>query len=1075
MTEFIKKKIYLLAQLVLILIFGFFISSPKVLAAPPTDFQTNQIIGSGLNEPTGFDIAPDGRIFILERLGDVKIFKNGTLLPTPFVTLPSSNFGDKGLIGITFDPDFENNKWVYFYYTASDNLNYLVRFNATGDIATNGPIVIYKTNTVSPQLHVGGTIRFGIDGKLYVSIGDNGTPNNAQSLGNPFGKILRINKDGTIPQDNPFVGQAGKMPEIWAYGLRNPFRFQIDPITGRIYEGDVGQDTWEEVNLIQKGLNYGWPTCEGNCNVAGMTNPIHTYNHNGQSSSISGGPVYQGDMFPASYKGSYFFGDYANGFIKRLTLDQNGNKTGEFTFDPAAGAVVDFKVAQDGAMYYLSIFPAALYRITYTPSNQFPIAKSFADVTEGIEPLSVNFTSTGSNDPEGKPLTYDWDFGDGSHSALPNPTKTYNNKGVYTVVLTVSDGVNSSKAKPIVIQAGARPSVTIISPTDGDTYKAGDTISYNAIGTDGTGTTLPDSAFTTDIVFHHDTHIHPFLGPLQSRTGNFTTSFSGEPSPDTWYEIKVTGKDSNGLFTSKSVFVYPIKSNITYDTNPTGMQLLLDGSPTTTPLATDQVVGYKRLLSAPIQNEVGGNVYYFKSWSDGGKPTHEITIPQASANYTATYEASPPFSAQYFNNMTLSGNPILTRNDKKIDFNWALTSPGAGVNAENFSARWTKSQYFVSGKYKFTVTADDGVRLYVDNKLVIDKWIDQSSTTYEVTLDLNEGSHDIKMEYYENEYDAVAKLYWNWTGDVTTPPPPTTSTPTPTPMATPTPTPTPVVPTPQPSGSYAAQYWNTPTAASAPQIPATAPNLTRNDPQINFDFAKGSPGVPINADHFVARWTKTDTFEQGNYRFVATSDDGIRVYVDGQSIINAWNDHSVTTYTKDLFMTPGNHTIIVEYYENAYDAVAKFGYSKFTPPTQVNGLKGEYFNNKDLTGFVLYRTDPTVNFTWNNSSPATSIGADTFSVRWTGQVQPQYSQTYTFYTSTDDGVRLWVNGQLVIDKWINQSNKEWKGTINLVAGQKYDIRMEYYENAGSSVAKLSWSSPSRTKQIIPQANLFSDP
>ena len=277
-----------------------------VLAAPPADFQTLQIIGSGLTEPTGFDFAPDGRIFILERLGTVRIYKNGQLLSTPFVSLSSTNFGDKGLIGITFDPDFATNKWVYFYYTGSDNLNRVVRFDASGDVAANGPVTIYQTNTVSPQYHIGGTIRFGNDGKLYVSIGDNGTPSNAQSLSNPFGKILRLNKDGTIPSDNPFVGQSGKLPEIWAYGLRNPFRFQFDSVTSRLYEGEVGQDTWEEVNLIQKGLNYGWPTCEGTCAVAGMTNPIHTYNHNGASASISGGPVYHGTMFPAEYGGNYF-------------------------------------------------------------------------------------------------------------------------------------------------------------------------------------------------------------------------------------------------------------------------------------------------------------------------------------------------------------------------------------------------------------------------------------------------------------------------------------------------------------------------------------------------------------------------------------------------------------------------------------------------------------------------------------------------------------------------------------------------------------------------------------------------
>lgn len=1046
------------ARIALSILFAFFLATSATLAAPPTDFQTNQIIGSGLNEPTGFDFAPDSRIFILEHLGTVKIFKNGQLLPTPFVSLPATNFGDKGLLGIAFDPDFANNKWVYFYYSKTDNFNYVVRFDATGDVAANGPVVIYKTNAQSPQYHVGGTLRFGSDGKLYISIGDNGTPSNSQSLNNQFGKIMRINKDGTIPPDNPFVNQSPKLPEIWAYGLRNPFRFQFDPVSGRLYEGEVGQDTWEEVNLIEKGKNYGWPTCEGTCSTSGMTNPIHTYNHNGGSSSITGGPVYQGNMFPTAYVGSYFFGDYAEGFIKRLTLDANGNKTGVFDFDTSAGSVVDFKVAPDGSLYYMNIYPAKLSRVTYTPSNQFPLAIATSDKTEGAEPLSVNFSSTGSLDPEGKPITYDWNFGDGSHSTQANPNKLYNNKGAYIVLLTVSDGVNSSQAKPIIVQAGARPDITITSPSDGSNYKAGDTIAYSASGTDGTGTTLPDSGFSTEIIFHHETHIHPFKGPIPaSRTGTFTTTFAGEPAPNTWYEIKITGKDTNGLFTSKSVFIYPIKVNITYDTSPTGLQLLLDSSPANTPNSTQQVVGYQRLLTAPPVQETGGKVYSFKSWSDTGLISHQITIPNTNTNFVATYEQAPPFNAEYFNNMNLTGTPVLTRLDPKIDFNWGLTSPGPGVPAEKFSARWQKQQYFAAGKYKFTASGDDGIRLYVDNTLVINKWIDQSETSYDVTLDLTDGNHTLKMEFYDNTEDAVARLTWNYAGDAVIPPPP---------------------PSPPPVGdNYSAQFWNTPGTTVPPAIPATVPNLTRNDSTINFDFGTGSPGTGIDPDHFVARWTKTAAFDTSNYRFTATADDGIRVMVDGQPVINAWVDQSVTTYTKDLTMTSGNHTIVVEYYENAYDAEARFSFAKAEAPPSLtgNGLKGEYFNNKDFTAFVLSRLDPTVNFSWNNGSPNPSIGADTFSVRWTGQVQPQYSQQYTFYTSTDDGVRLWVNGVQLINKWVDQGTKEWSSTINLVAGQKYDIKMEYYENGGGAVAQLRWSSPSRTKQIIPAANLFPAP
>jgi hypothetical protein len=136
------------------------------------------------------------------------------------------------------------------------------------------------------------------------------------------------------------------------------------------------------------------------------------------------------------------------------------------------------------------------------------------------------------------------------------------------------------------------------------------------------------------------------------------------------------------------------------------------------------------------------------------------------------------------------------------------------------------------------------------------------------------------------------------------------------------------------------------------------------------------------------------------------------------------------------------------------------------------GLNGQYYDNIDFTNLAVTRTDATVDFNWGSGSPHTSMGVDTFSVRWTGKVQPQYSGTYTFFTSTDDGVRLWVNNVLLIDKWVNQGTTEWSGTINLTAGQKYDIRMDYYENGGGAVARLLWSHTSQPKQIIPQNRLF---
>jgi glucose/arabinose dehydrogenase len=1063
---------------------GFFALNSTVKAAPPTNFQTTQIIGSDLDVTTGFEFAPDGRIFILERTGKVKIYKNGTLLPTPFAQLNSVATGDRGLTGIAFDPNFSSNHFVYFYYSDANGFNRLTRMDASSDIGTSETLM-FQAPQASLELHIGGTICFGPDGKLYVSIGDNGLASNAQDLSNPFGKILRLNPDGTVPTDNPFVGQSGKMPAIWAYGFRNPFRFQFDSTTGRLYLGDVGNDTWEEVNLVTKGGNYGWPTCEGACSDPNFINPIYTYAHNGASSSITGGLVYHGNMFPSEFWGKYFFADYAKGFIKTLTLDSNGNFTAVSDFDLNASSVVDLKTAPDGSIYYITYIPARLYRITYSTFNQTPTAKASADKTTGQPPLTVNFSSSGSFDPEGTQLTYNWNFGDGTTSTSSNPTKIYNNKGRFTIQLTVSDGVNFAQAAPIVVQVGTPPTVLINTPIAGTTYKAGSTISYSASGTDSNNSVLPDNAFITNVVFHHDTHIHPFLGPIQSKSGQFTIPTSGEPSPNTYYEIMITGTDSDGLQTTTSLSIFPQKVNLTFSTNPLDLPILLDGALTNTIITLEHVIGFQRVLSAPVLQELSGNTYFFSSWSDNGGIFHTITAPPFPTTYTANYNLLPSFQAQFFNNTNLSGTPVLVRQDKKIDFEWGENSPAPGVNADNFSARWTNSVFFSAAKYRFITTSDDGVRLYIDNQLVIDKWIPQSATQYYADINLATGTHNIKLEYFDASFDAIAKLTWELLPSQNSLPSPT-PTPAPSPSILPTPTSTPVF------ADYKGEYWNTPNLGSAPSIPTTTPNLTRNDIAINFNWGEGSPDTAINADHFVARWTKQFNFDNVTYRFSTLSDDGIRVYIDNQLILDKWVDQSAINFTVDKLMSAGPHEVKVEYYENAFDAVAQFNFVRVdttptptpsptptitpspTPSPQTQGLKGEYYDNIDLTNLKLTRVDPNVNFNWGSAAPNTLIGPDTFSVRWSGFVQPQFSQTYTFFTNTDDGVRLWVNDKLIIDKWVNQSTKEWSGSITLTAGQKYTIKMEYFNNTFDAVAVLRWRSPSQPKQIIPQSRLFTN-
>jgi glucose/arabinose dehydrogenase len=220
-------------------------------ATLPSGFSEFQV-ASGISSPTAMEFAPDGRLFVCEQGGQLRVIKNLSLLGTPFMTVNTTASGERGLLGIAFDPGFATNNFLYVYYTATTPTthNRVSRFTANGDVVVPGSeLPILDLETLSAGNHNGGAIHFGVDGALYVAVGENAVTANAQSLSNRLGKILRINRDGTIPANNPFYNvTTPSNRSIWALGLRNPFTFAVQPGTGRIYINDVGNQTWEEIN-----------------------------------------------------------------------------------------------------------------------------------------------------------------------------------------------------------------------------------------------------------------------------------------------------------------------------------------------------------------------------------------------------------------------------------------------------------------------------------------------------------------------------------------------------------------------------------------------------------------------------------------------------------------------------------------------------------------------------------------------------------------------------------------------------------------------------------------------------------
>ena len=1000
--------------------------SRTVQSAPP-NFYKSVIIGTGLNQPITMEFAPDGRLFILERTGNVRIYKNGSLLSTPFVVLPAATNGDRGLIGLAFDPDFNQNHYLYFYYAGSDNYNYLVRLDASGDIAIDNPTVLYQTTTPSERLHVGGTLAFGPDGMLYLAIGDNGYPPNAQDKTTPFGKILRLNRDGTIPADNPFYNEEGSQKAIFAYGLRNPWRFQFDTLTGEMILGDVGEDTWEEINIIEKGKNYGWPIAEGICNC-GFEDPIYAYPHQGPSSAVTAGPVYSGTMFPPEYSGDFFYGDYGQGFIKGIDLSTRE----VYDFDANAGTVVDLKQAQDGSLYVLTIFPGQLFRYSYSDGNQPPAVFATADTDNGPEPLTVTFNSGGTFDPESNALTYLWDFGDGTTSTLQNPSKTYTLRGDYIVVLTVSDGSTDVLSLPLTIQVGITPTVTIAFPTEGTTYRAGDTITYEAYATDYQGNSLSNSAFITEVYHHRGSHVHPHEGPLEGvSAGSFYIPTFGKADPDQWYEIKITAIDADGLRSTVSRRIDPELSSYTIAATAQNALATIDGTPWLTPKEVLGLIGFEQELSVPFIQVIDNTLYRFTQWSQGGTRTQTVAMPEAPITFTAELTPTSHYLAQYFDNMTLSGQPILTQDEVDINYLWKYGPPQEGVPQENFSVRWSKLEQFSEGVYEFTLTTDDGMRVLLDGKIVYDAWYDQSPTEHSFSLPISAGSHNLSVEYYENQWEARAQFEYQRVGDVPS----------------------------LPQNQYRLEMWNY-EGWSSPLMPTTQPVINEFADTINNNWGQNVPRAGINQDKFIARWSKEIELTAGTYKFESLSDDGIRVYLNGDTIIDQWNDHGAKAYGAELNLPEGTYSLIIEYYENGWDAVAIFDYYKVIasgpPPEGI--YRAEYWNTPVAT--IPARTAdyieeiPQINFNWGQGRPASGIGEDRFAVRL-ASIQTFEPANYLIKSTTDDGVRVFVDGELVIDNWTDHGATV--DTVTRVLSGEHEIIMEYYENGWDAVAKLEFT------------------
>jgi glucose/arabinose dehydrogenase len=748
-------------------------------AATLPDGFTETRVATGLANPTAMAFAPDGRLFVCLQGGQLRVIKNGALLPTPFLTVTVNSSGERGLLGIAFDPQFTSNRFVYVYYTATTPAvhNRVSRFTANGDVAVaSSEVVLFELNNLSSATnHNGGAMHFGPDGKLYVAVGENANSANSQTLSNVLGKMLRLNADGTIPGDNPFFGTAtGQNRAIWALGLRNPFTFAFQPGTGRMFINDVGQNTTEEIDDGIAGSNYGWPNTEGPTTNPAYRSPIFFYGHGTSDTTgcaITGGVFYnpETEQFPDSYLGRYFFADYCSGWI-RLFNPATGTASGFASDIPSP---VDLQVATDGSLYYVERGTGSVWKVQSTAQDAPEITSNPSDVTVSAgQPASFQVAASGT-----APLGYQWqrngaDIPGATASTYTLATTTVADDGaVFTAVVSNAAGSATSSGATLHVTSNTPPVVTITAPANHTLYSAGDTIAYTGAASDPEDGALPPSAFTWQIDFHHDTHLHPFLPATSGSTGgSFTVPDTGETATNVWYRIHLTVRDSGGLTSTTFVDVVPRVVTLNLATTPPGLQLTIDGQPVATPAAVGSVVGMRRTLGVVSPQSSGGTAYTFQSWSDGGAATHTIATPATDATFTATFSASSVpvgigLQGFYFDNQDFAG-AIVTRLDPTVDFDWGTGAPVAGIGADTFSVRWRGAMRAkVTGTHTFYTTSDDGVRLFVNGAQVINNWTDHGATENSGTVALTAGKlYDIRMELYDNGGPATARLSWSAPG-----------------------------------------------------------------------------------------------------------------------------------------------------------------------------------------------------------------------------------------------------------------------------------------------------------------------
>jgi glucose/arabinose dehydrogenase len=761
------------ALAVLMLVCGALWAAPAQALVLPAGFHDEPVF-DGLQEPTALSFAPDGRVFVAEKSGEILVYDSlADSEPTIFADLRTEvyDFGDRGILGLALDPNFATNHYVYVLYTYDHLLGdpepapkwgvpnhsgddceekpsgtgvddcpvsgRLVRLTADGDeAAQSGGVpaekVLVEDWCAQYSSHSVGDLEFGPEGALYASAGEgadanspdygqNGWPQKnqcgdppgsvgealspptaeggslrAQNTENLDGKVIRVDPEtGKGWPGNPMAASANaNQRRIVAYGFRNPFRFAIDPETSEVYVGNVGWNTYEEMDRFTPApsptpaYNSGWPCYEGpsvnapfqslELNVCkalyetpGSTAPPFFFYRHDQGvtpedtcnreagSAIAGLDFYDGDAFPASYKGALFFSDPVRECLYVMFAGKDGRPdpatTIPFLTEGSLYPGIDIQEGPEGALYYVKLFgedfvdAGSIHRISYSADNQPPVARLEASPEYSVGDLTAEFDATKSSDADGEALEYEWDpQGDGSYEAATSNgkrSKTFTDHQNHTVAVRVKDQKGATSVDQITVYPhDTPPEPKILTPSPTLEWHVDQAIEFSGKAEDAEDGPLPPTSLDWDSRLAHcpaACHFHSLQPFSAVASGTLIAPDHDAPSH---IDLSLTATDSRGLAATTMIELKAHEFELTLDSSPQGLSLSAGDQTAPTPFALPVIDESQPTVSAPQTVERDGATFNWSGWSDGGARVHAITItgPRTlTAEYTRSQDPAP--------------------------------------------------------------------------------------------------------------------------------------------------------------------------------------------------------------------------------------------------------------------------------------------------------------------------------------------------------------------------------------------------------------------------------------------------